>query len=109
MPKSRQLALYGSHHQWTEEQARGALAALDASGLSPFAFAKREGLDAQRLYRWRRRLARVGSTGRAAPAFVEVRSRSCEQIEVVLGSGRTLRVLATIDPSVLRRLVETLE
>jgi hypothetical protein len=54
MPKSRHLALYGAQDRWTESQAREALAALDASGLSAFAFARREGLDTQRLYRWRR-------------------------------------------------------
>lgn len=107
MPK-KSLSSYHTCRRWTEEEAREAIAALDASGLSTAAFAVREGLDPQRLYWWRRRVA----TPRASvPAFVEVRTSSddCEQVEVLLRSGRVLRVSAAIDAATLRRLVEALD
>jgi ribosomal protein L32E len=89
-----------------------ALAKQEASGLSPSAFAKQEGLEVQRLYRWRQRLAK--EAGRraivaATPTFVEVRTRRAERVEVVLPSGRVVRVSEDIDGAVLLRLVVALE
>ncbi len=43
--------------RWTEQDARAALAALERSGKSVRVFAAEQGLDPQRLYMWRRRLA----------------------------------------------------
>jgi len=43
--------------RWTEQDARVALAALEHSGKSVSVFAAEHGLDPQRLYMWRRRLA----------------------------------------------------
>jgi hypothetical protein len=81
------------------------LAALESSGLSLGAYAAREGMDVQRLYRWRRRLA--GESGPARPTtFVELRRAAPAMVEVVLPSGITLRVAETIDGAALRRLVE---
>lgn len=108
MPKHASLALYRSCRRWTETEARDALAALDASGLSTAAFAVREGLDVQRLYWWRRRL--TVSSDVAAPSFVELRASSAiEHVEVILRNGRVLRFSAAIDTVVLRRLVAALE
>jgi hypothetical protein len=49
----------------------------------------------------------------ATPAIIELRtgpsSRSVEPIEVLLGSGVTLRVAETIDPATLARLVAALD
>jgi len=88
------------------------------------AFAARAGIDEQRLYWWRRRLdgerqaGPVAASGpgkaghRAAestPEFLELRAHRSEPIEIVLRSGRALRVPATIEPSVLERLVAALE
>jgi len=75
------------------------------------AFAMREGLDPQRLYRWRRRLATEAAAGatEAIPVFVELRPRDVHPVEVVLRSGRVLRVAETIDPSALLRLARALE
>lgn len=96
---------------WKIADARAALKALAASGLSVGAFAQREGLDSDRLYRWRRRLAgdreaRVPAT----PAVIEIRptSRRAELVEIVLASGVTLRVSETIDAFALARLVAAL-
>jgi hypothetical protein len=81
------------------------------------AFAVREGLDVQRLYWWRRRLvdaplpAQLETPGHCdgQPAFVEIVRPEAAVIEVVLGSGRTLRVRESIDPCALRRLVIALD
>lgn len=103
----------GSHahrRRWSIADARGALSAMTASGLSPAAFAQREGLQVQRLRRWRQRLD-GGSVGKAATAaFVEVgRHAATERVEIVLRSGRTLRVSESIDAIALRRIVDVLE
>lgn len=111
MPKSRQLSTaYSRNARWTEDEAQIVLAAQDASGLSVAAFAAREGVDPQRLYFWRRRVAMASvETGRA-PAFVELRGLAQrERIEIVLRSGRTLRVAESIDAACLQRLVDVLE
>jgi transposase-like protein len=75
------------------------------------AFAKREGLDAERLYRWRRRFAREREA--VGPALIELRptpsARRAEPVEIVLGSGVVVRVAETIDPATLARLVAALE
>jgi len=110
---------YATRRRWKTADARAALSALAASGLSVGAFAQREGLDAERLYRWRRRFAREGraeartATAPATPALIELRPspspRRAEPVEIVLGSGVTVRVAETIDPSALARLVAALE
>jgi transposase-like protein len=105
MPKS--LSSYATRRRWTVIEARAALAALAASGLSMAAFAAREGIDMERLRRWRRKLEKLP----AAPAqkFVEIRSHEPESIEIVLRSGRVLRVTESVDPMALVRLVDALE
>ena len=97
MPKS-----YRSRRRWTADDAREALSALDRSGLTVAAFARREGLDEQRLRNWRKRFA-------APRAFVEIAPREPERVEIGLRSGRTLRVSATIDSTTLTALLELLE
>jgi transposase-like protein len=116
MPRKPSRAPYLLRRRWTLADARAALSALAASGLSVSTFAHREGLDEERLYRWRRRLAaETKAEGRAAApiataALIELRPspRPPEPIEVVLKSGVTLRVAETIDPSALARLVAAL-
>jgi transposase-like protein len=46
-------------NSWTRADAAAALDAADSSGLSDERFAEREGLNSQRLYYWRRKLARA--------------------------------------------------
>lgn len=109
MPRS-QSAQYLARPRWNCSDAQSALSAVEASGLSIRAFARREGLDPQRLYHWRHRL--VAKAGVALPTvadFVELRPRDHERVEIVLRSGRLLRVTETVDPSVLVRLVAALE
>jgi hypothetical protein len=109
MPKHTSLALYRSGRRWTETEAREALSALDASGLSATEFAYRQGIDAQRLYWWRRRLA--NSSNEAAPSFVELSASSVGigHVEVILRSGHIVWFSAALETSVLRRWVAALE
>lgn len=107
-------SIYLTRRRWTEDDAREALAALARSGLSLSAFAVREGLDRQRLDRWRRRLGAA-----VAPAFEEVPLQEVgaaitgdaragaqhERFEIVLASGRVVRVPESFDVSALRRLL----
>jgi DNA-binding transcriptional regulator YiaG len=59
MPRSRSRALTQiattSGRHWRTADAEAVLQRLDASGLSIRAFARREGLNVQRLYRWESR------------------------------------------------------
>jgi len=96
--------------RWTEREARAVLEGQRASGLSIQKFAEREGLVAERLYRWHRRINR-GTAAKItmAPAFVELTPPAREQLEVVLVGGRILRFPALVDPSILPRIADALE
>lgn len=81
--------------EWTEAHARRVLDACDESGLSVAEFARREGIRARRLYRWRDRLeaeadgaATKASTANASfvPAVVK------QATAVVLGRGATVAI-----------------
>lgn len=106
-------ATYAASRRWTAADAEIVLAALAASGESVATFAAREGLDPQRLYSWRRRLAGVVGDVVTAPAFVEIRpavpADRHRLIEIELRSGRLLRVPESIDCTILSRLVAALE
>lgn len=101
---------HSHRRRWSIGDAQATLSAMAASGLSLDAFARREGLQVQRLRRWRQQLD-GGSVGKAATAaFVEVgRHAATERVEIVLRSGRTLRVSESIDAIALRRMVDVLE
>jgi transposase-like protein len=119
-PRARNPSTPAPPHRWTEDDARQALAALDRSGLDLRAFARREGLDAQRLTRWRRRLAaapvtfeEVVAVVRSAPVSPLVDAAAAyverERFEVVLRSGRVVRVAESFDASALRRLLAVVD
>ena len=105
---------YLKRRRWTAEDAKQALSALAQSGLDLRAFAAREGLSPQRLWRWRRQLAET-----AAPTFEEVVRPDApsallveapspalrERFEIVLKSGRVVRVPASFDASALLQLL----
>ena len=107
------VAEYQVRQRWTEADARAALAAWAGTGMSLAEFAHLKGLEAQRLYRWQRRLGGEPVGPQAAPGFIEVCAHgsvtSTGTFEVVLRSGRVLRAAETITPSVLERLVTALE
>ena len=117
-PRARSSPPYLSRRRWTKEDARQALAALDKSGLKLTAFAINNALDPQRLTRWRRILSATPSstfeeilpavflaTGEEAP----VARTAKERIEIVLPSGRIVRVPDSFDASALRRLLVVVE
>lgn len=60
----------GTRARWTEEDGRAALAAWEASGESLPSFARRAGVQAQRLSWWRDRLAAVASSSTLVPVTV---------------------------------------
>jgi transposase-like protein len=101
--------------RWTTEDAHEVIAALERSGQPVSLFASEHGLDAQRLYLWRRRLGKaeaitfqelvVRPEERTA---LRVGDEAGERVEVVLPCGVVLRVAETIDAKVLRRLVGAL-
>jgi transposase-like protein len=100
---------------WSVAEARAALRALSSSGLSVRSFAQREGIDEERLYRWRRYFARASKGEVSAgpvpsPALIELRpsARRAEVVEIVLAAGISVRVAETIDPAALARLVAAL-
>jgi transposase-like protein len=117
-PRARSSSTSLSRLRWTAEDARQALAAMARSGLGLSAFAIREGLDPQRLTRWRRQLASL-----APPRFEEVMpvvtrvtvngdavaSVERERFEIVLPSGRVVRVPESFDAGTLRRLLDVVD
>jgi transposase-like protein len=97
--------------RWTADDARTVLAALDRSGKSVRAFAEEHGLDPQRIYAWRRRVA-----GGDGITFHEVTVRpavateaSSGVFEIVLVSGARIRVPPSFDAAALTRLLDVLE
>jgi len=97
-------------HQWTEDEARSALAELARSGESAATFARSRGYSTQRVHYWRKRL----SASPAVPAFVPVRwpvaaptRGATPSIEIISG-GITLRVREDIDVEHLARIVGAL-
>ncbi len=108
MPKNKRAS------PWSAADARAVFVEHAASGLSLRDFARREGIDPGRLYRWRSQLAEKGERRSApaapAPAVIELRAgpRPSERVEIVLASGVTLRVTEAIDPAGLARLIAAL-
>ena len=92
--------------RWSLEQARAVLKRQERSGLSVRRFAEKEGLDAERLYRWQRKLREE----RRRKRFVEVRAEGVvAPVEVVLRSGHRLLLRGATDVDVLAAIVTTLE
>jgi hypothetical protein len=97
--------------RWTEQDARFVLDALERSGKPLRVFAEERGLDPQRLYVWRRRVA-VGD--RTTFRELIVRPLASAQagnggpFEIVLASGVVIRVPSSFDAAALARLLEVL-
>lgn len=103
-----------SRRRWSLDEATRILAALKASGLTLAAFAAREGLQPQRLYKWRRHVEEQATPLKFAEVLVSGAGRSTPAVtgsgfEVVLRSGRILRVGASFDGVALSRLVSVLD
>lgn len=67
MVKARRSG-YSARRRWSNEDARAVLREMDGSGLSPQEFAAREGLEVQRLLRWRRRVSTESAVSAVPPA-----------------------------------------
>jgi transposase len=95
--------------RWTEAQAREVIAALERSGKPVSVFAAEHGLDPQRVYQWRRRVAGGDST-----MFREIVVRPSDRgsqgssFEVVLATGEIVRVPPSFDEAALARLLDVL-
>jgi transposase len=111
-----------TRRRWRREQKLAILAEVDAPGGSVSEVARRHALHTSLLFRWRRDLTKRARSASAPPeqSFLPVRlpppSMPAPQaparsgtIEVVLASGRTLRIGAEVDPAMLVRIVEALE
>ena len=120
MPKSHDtsLARISRSDRWTAPTAEAMLAAAERSGLTLCGFARRQGVDARRLYWWRRRLRDAVAApeltfeevpqkvnGTAAGHLARVEAPVVERFEIVLRGGRVVRVGASFDGEALRRLL----
>jgi transposase-like protein len=89
--------------QWTEQDAREALAELTRTGESIAEFARRRGVSGERVRYWRKRLAD------GAPAFVAIppvgSDRQGPWIEIAT-TAVTLRVREDVDLEHLAALIE---
>jgi transposase-like protein len=88
--------------QWTEQDAREALAELARTGESVAEFARRRGVSGERVRYWRKRLAD------GAPAFVAIPVGSDwhgPRIEITIAAV-TLRVREDVDLEHLGALIE---
>lgn len=95
--------------RWTPTMAREALDALERSRKTVPRFASMHGLDAQRLYAWRRR---TSSADVQRTAFIEVVPRPPERVappvEILMRTGEIVRVSAGFDEEVVARVVALL-
>ena len=98
--------------RWTAEDAREALGALERSGKAVTVFAAEHGLDAQRLYAWRRRLGECAERTPFRELVVRASGVPDEPtrpwFEVVLPSGAVVRVPPSFDTEALGRLLDVL-
>lgn len=118
MPKSRprSSSAYLARRRWTEKEASEALAALGRSGLPLTTFAIQEGLSPQRLSRWRSRLGpapmfeEIPQSEIASAIHADAGARSAPgPFEIVMSSGRVVRVPASFDAAALVRLLAVVE
>jgi transposase-like protein len=116
MRGKRSARIFGQR-RWTSEEASEALAEAGRSGLSLGAFAAREGVNPERLYRWRRNLPPVKNAPEKVVApivsFEEVpvggpRPGAEDRFEVELRAGTVVRFGASFDEAGLRRLLRIL-
>lgn len=115
-----------TRRRWSKSQKRSILAEVDAPGGSVSEVARRHGLPTSLLFRWRRDLGAKPvprSASSPSPAFVSLTlpaslpvapaAPPCparlDAIEIVLTSGRTVRVGSGVDVAALKRLLDALE
>jgi hypothetical protein len=107
----------GGKRRWKASDARAALGAQAASGLSLAAFARREGRSPTRLMWWRKqRRGRSRTTPSALVRLLPVSIRRSEpaslpgsHVEIAVRGGRVIRVGGPFDPQAVAQLVRALE
>jgi transposase len=114
MSKTRPAEIQGiaGTRRWDARRAKSILAALEEADMSVAEFARSQGVAPRRLYRWRRTLRKndpaLAFEEVAVERAVRIGELDAERIEVVLGSGRAVRVGRDFDPEALRRLLTVL-
>jgi transposase len=111
-----------TRRRWSKSQKEAILAEVDAAGGSVSEIARRHGLHTSLLFRWRRdfgtKLAAPSSSHPPlafvplvlpAPMESAAPMPKTDKVEIVLNSGRTVRIDADIDVVALRRLIAALE
>ena len=99
---------------WTGDEKVQILRQYNKSGLTMWAFAKKIGLSSTALYRWSRELKAV-TADEKPQSLVPVRVKTatldpeCKHFEVMLKTGRVIRVNQGFDERALQRLIEVLE
>ena len=115
-PLSLSVARVLRHSYWSHVEARIALDAVSASGLTIAEFARTYAVSAQRLYVWQRRFAASAPRARIAeeplrfvelPAPTHARSTSAHY-EIRFPSGEVLRVEGAVDVTELGALLTLL-
>ncbi len=111
-----------TRRSWSRQQKKAIVAEVDVAGATLSQVARRHGIHASLLFRWRKALGSV--TGAATslsptPSFVPVMLPAPSAppgtparagvIEVVLDGGRTVRVGPDVDTAALVRIVAALE
>lgn len=113
---------------WSQEQKKAIVAEIDVGGATLSEVARRRGVHANVLFRWRREFGSAKgvppgdagtATGAPATRFVPVTLPSPSTpastltrpgaIEIVVGGGRMVRVGADVDMGTLVRIIEALE
>jgi len=104
--------------RWTPQQAQRVLEAWQRSGLALATWCRRQGIDYERVRRWRKQQAtRSQPSSTAKATFLPVRVIASEPapekrmacFELELAGGRRLHVPAQFDAAALARLLGVLE
>jgi transposase len=115
----------GTRRSWSREQKAAIVAEVGVSGASVSQVARRHGLNAGLLFRWRREFQsgpgtpqrKAGNGTPSVPAFVPIMLPAPEApapakpgiVEIVIAGGRTVRVSTDVDTAALVRIVAALE
>jgi hypothetical protein len=95
-------------HHWTEDEARGVLRELGASGESVAGFCRRTGVSRQRLSYWRKRISRPEKPRTTDFVAVDLTGVTGSRwVELVAGAV-VLRVREDLDVEQVARLVEAI-
>ncbi len=112
--RARRVRAIAATTTWTEVEAGEVLSALRESGLTKGEFGRRYGISGWRLWSWGKRV----KAAPPAPAMLRVHVRDSEPrpergaagpVEVVLRSGRVVRVSSGFDAGDLVGVVAALE